>query len=241
MARPPDRLRLYDVWSMFPLSSRMLRRSQHMRNLIIIAGSAVGLLWRRGCPHDRTASCTTLRGVAYINSFVRLPLLAIRQYVRPLPRIGVLDEDRVAMRVWPNDIDFNFHLNNSRYLTYMDYGRIRMLAAAGILGFAVKRRWTPLVGSIDIVYRRSLPLWTPFTMATRTLCWDERWLYMEQTLKFQGGLASIAWVKALFQERGKNIPPQTIVDMVQPGLASPPVTESMMLWNEMTREKLSGN
>ena len=111
----------------------------------------------------QAGACNTLRRVAHINSFVRIPLLAIRERIRPLPRIGVLDEDSVKMRVWPNDIDFNFHLNNSRYLTCMDYGRIHMLAATGILGIVVRNRWTPLVGSIDIVYRRSLALWAPFT------------------------------------------------------------------------------
>jgi acyl-CoA thioesterase FadM len=178
--------------------------------------------------------------VAHINSFVRIPLLALRQHFHPLPKIGVLEEDRVHMRVWPNDIDFNFHLNNSRYLTCMDYGRIHMLAATGILAIAVTRRWTPLVGSIDIVYRRSLPLWTPFTLTSRTLCWDERWVYSEQTIRFREGLASTAWIKSLFQDRGKNVPPQLVVDLVQPGLTSPPVSESMAIWNELIREKLDG-
>jgi acyl-CoA thioesterase FadM len=186
----------------------------------------------------QASDCNTLRRVAHINSFVRIPLLAIRERIRPLPRIGVLDEDSVKMRVWPNDIDFNFHLNNSRYLTCMDYGRIHMLAATGIFDIVVRSRWTPLVGSIDIVYRRSLPLWAPFTLTTRNLCWDERWFYMEQTTRSTEGLASTAWVKALFQDRGKNVPPQAIVDMVQPGMVSPAVSESMVKWNELTREKL---
>jgi acyl-CoA thioesterase FadM len=177
--------------------------------------------------------------VASINSFVRTPLLVLRQRVNPPPRIGVFDEDSVAMRVWPNDIDFNFHLNNSRYLTCMDYGRIHMLAAAGILDIALRRRWTPLVGSIDIVFRRSLPFWARFTLTTRTVTWDDKWFYMEQTLRSSRGLASIAWVKALFQERGKNIPPQSIVDMVQPGVMPPPLTESLSRWNDLTREKLA--
>jgi acyl-CoA thioesterase FadM len=185
-----------------------------------------------------TFASNTLRRVAHINSFVRIPLLAIRERIRPLPRIGVLDEDAVKMRVWPTDIDFNFHLNNSRYLTCMDYGRIHMLAATGILSIAMRRRWTPLVGSIDIVYRRSLALWAPFTLTTRTMCWDERWFYMEQTTRSREGLASTAWVKALFQDRGKNVPPQEIVDMVQSGVRSLAVTESMKAWNELTREKL---
>ncbi|AXC11566.1 Mesenchymal stem cell protein DSCD75 [Acidisarcina polymorpha] len=178
--------------------------------------------------------------MAHINSFVRIPLLALRQRLRPLPRIGVLDEDQVRMRVWPNDIDFNFHLNNSRFLTCMDYGRIHMLAAAGILDLAIRRRWTPLVGSIDIVYRRSLPLWAGFTLSTRTLCWDERWFYTEQIIRSREGLASTAWVKALFQERGSNIAPQSIVDLVQKGAESPPVSASMVAWNDLTREKLNG-
>ena len=184
------------------------------------------------------SACTTLHRVAHINSFVRLPLLAIRQRLRPLKRIGVLDEDTVSLRVWPNDIDFNFHLNNSRFLTCMDYGRIHMLARTGILDNVLHRRWTPLVGSIDIVYRRSLPLWMPFSLTTRTVCWDEKWFYSEQVIRSREGLTSTAWVKALFQERGKNVPPQTVVDIVQPGLESPPVSESLMRWNELTREKL---
>jgi acyl-CoA thioesterase FadM len=195
---------------------------------------AVGWIWPTAA-----SDCNTLRRVAHINSFVRIPLLAIRERIRPLPRIGLLDEDLVKMRVWPNDIDFNFHLNNSRYLTCMDYGRIRMLARAGILGIAVRSRWTPLVGSIDIVYRRSLAVWAPFTLTTRNLCWDERWFYMEQTTRSSEGLASTAWVKALFQDRGKNVPPQVIVDMVQPRLVSPAFSESMLKWNELTREKLN--
>ena len=94
--------------------------------------------------------------MAHINSFVRIPLLAIRQRIRPLKRIGLLDEDRVRMRVWPNDIDFNLHLNNSRFLSCMDYGRMHMIAAMGILDLLVRERWTPLVGSVFITYRRSL-------------------------------------------------------------------------------------
>jgi acyl-CoA thioesterase FadM len=120
----------------------------------------------------------------------------------------------------------------------MDYGRIHMLAATGIFNIVVRRRWTPLVGSVDIVYRRSLALWAPFTLTTRTLCWDERWFYMEQTTRSREGLASTAWVKALFQDRGKNVAPQAIVDMVQPGMRSPTVSASMLQWNELTREKL---
>lgn len=178
--------------------------------------------------------------MAHINSFVRIPLLAIRQRIWPLPRIGILDEDRVSMRVWPNDIDFNLHLNNSRFLTCMDYGRMHMIAAMGILDLVVRERWTPLVGSVFITYRRSLPLFAPFTMASRVLCWDDRWVYMEQTFSTAKGLVAVAWVKGLFRDGEENVAPQSIVDRIQPGMPSPPMPEQLESLNAITRDKLQG-
>ena len=124
---------------------------------------------------------------------------------------------------------FNFHLNNSRYVSCMDYGRIHLLAANGILAHAVKERWIPLVGSVDITYRRSLDLWATFELRSRTLCWDEKWFYMEQVFRGAEGLAAIAWVKGLFRARDGNVPPQRIVEMIAPGTVSPPVPEALSL------------
>jgi acyl-CoA thioesterase FadM len=171
-------------------------------------------------------------------SFVRIPALAIRQRIRPLPRIGVLDEDLLRLRVWPQDIDFNLHLNNARYLSFMDYGRVHLMAALGILTPAIRQRWSPLVGSVSITYRRSLGLFAPFTLSTRLVCWDEKWLYMQQVFQAKEGLAAIAWVKGLFRGAAGNVPSQQVMDLVAPGVVSPPVSEAFEQWNALTREKL---
>jgi acyl-CoA thioesterase FadM len=178
--------------------------------------------------------------MSYINSFVRIPALAIRQKIRPLPRIGIFAEDTVQMRVGPQDIDFNLHLNNARYLIFMDYGRIHLTAATGILDPVLKERWMPLVGSLSITYRRSLGLFARFSLTTRMLCWDEKWFYMEQVFRTGEGLAAIAWVKGLFRAKDGNVPPQQIVDMVAPGAVSPLVPEALLQWNALTKEKLQG-
>lgn len=178
--------------------------------------------------------------MSYINSFIRIPALAIRQKIRPLPRIGIFDEDVVRMRVWPQDIDFNLHLNNSRYLIFMDYGRIHLIAATGMLDPVLRERWMPLVGSLSITYRRSLALFAEFTLTSRMLCWDEKWFYMEQVFRTREGLAAIAWVKGLFRAKDGNVPPQRILDLVAPGAVSPAVPETLLQWNALTREKLQG-
>ena len=97
--------------------------------------------------------------MAHYNSFIRIPLLVLRQVIAPLPRIGTLETDVLNLRVLPNDVDFNLHLNNARYLSVMDYGRIHLLARAGLLTPILKARWAPVVGAVWITYRRSLPLW----------------------------------------------------------------------------------
>ena len=119
--------------------------------------------------------------LSHFISFVRIPALAIRQYIRPLPPLGVLDEDRLRMRVWPNDIDLNLHMNNARYLSVMDYARTHLLARTRLLEHIVRSRWQPLVGAAWLTYRRSLPLFSAFSLTSRMICWDEKWFYIEQT------------------------------------------------------------
>jgi acyl-CoA thioesterase FadM len=176
--------------------------------------------------------------VAHINSFIRLPLVALRHKIRPFPRIGITEEDRVCMRVWPNDIDLNFHLNNSRFLTCMDYARMHQITVTGIFDVVMRHRWAPLVGSVYITYRRPLHVFTRFEITTRTVAWDERWFYKEQHFRFAGGLAAHAWVKGTFHDGKGTIPPQRIIDEIEEGQISPALPEGMKRWNELTRENL---
>jgi len=177
--------------------------------------------------------------LSHFISFVRIPALAIRQHIRPLPPLGLLDEDRIRMRVWPNDIDINFHLNNARFLSQMDYARTHLLARTGILTHIVRKRWQPLVGAVWITYRRSLPLWTAFNLTSRLVCWDERWFYIEQTFTGTEGLAAVGWVKGALRNKSGVVVPQKVLEGIVPSAASPPMPDSIATWNDLTREKLA--
>jgi acyl-CoA thioesterase FadM len=176
--------------------------------------------------------------MAHFNSFVRIPLLVLRQAIKPLPGMKALETDAIQLRVWPNDVDFNFHLNNARYLSVMDYGRIRLLARTGLLQPAIKARWTPVVGAVWITYRRSLGLWARYQLATRVVGWDERWFYFEQTFTGDEGLVAVGWVKGALLDQAAAVAPQQIMELVAPGILSPPLSESIQTLNELTREKL---
>ncbi len=177
--------------------------------------------------------------MSHLISFVRIPALAIRQHIRPLPPLGVLDEDTLRMSVWPNDIDLNLHLNNARYLSLMDYGRTHLLARTRLLEHIIRSRWQPLVGAVWITYRRSLPLFSSFRLSARLVCWDERWFYMEQTFTGSKGLAAVGWVKGALRNADGSVEPQNVIAGVAPGLVSPPMPDAIAAWNELTREKLA--
>ncbi len=176
--------------------------------------------------------------MSHFISFVRIPALAIRQRLRPLPPLGIFDEDRIRMHVWPNDIDLNLHLNNARYLSVMDYARTHMLARTGLLTHIVRSRWQPLVGAVWMTYRRSLPLFSAFRISSRLVCWDERWFYIEQTFTGCDGLAAVGWVKGALRDKQGSVDPQSVLEHIAPGVVSPPLPEAIAQWNELTREKL---
>ena len=176
--------------------------------------------------------------MSHFISFVRIPALAIREHLRPLPRLGILDEDSIRFRVLPNDIDINLHMNNARYLSLMDYARTHLLARTRLLEHIVQSRWQPMVGAIWITYRRSLPLFARFTITSRMICWDDRWFYIEQTFTGKQGLAAVGWIKGVLRNRQGVVDPQSVIDSVAPGIASPPMPEAIANWNDLTREKL---
>jgi len=176
--------------------------------------------------------------LSHFISFVRIPALAIRQHLSPLPRLDVLEEDRLRMRVLPNDIDLNMHLNNARYLSIMDYARTHLLARTRLLEHIVHSRWMPLVGAVWVTYRRSLPVFSRFELASRLVCWDEKWFYIEQTFTGRDGLAAVGWVKGALRNRQGTVDPQQVIEGVAPGAVSPPMPEAIATWNELTREKL---
>lgn len=178
--------------------------------------------------------------MSHLISFIRIPALALRQHLWPLAPLGVLEEDCLRMRVWPNDIDINLHLNNARFLNLMDYARTHLLARTQLLDRILRARWKPLVGAVWITYRRSLPVFSAFTLTSRLVCWDERWFYVEQTFSGREGLAAVGWVKGILRDANGNVEPQRVIDGVAPGMTSPPMPEAIATWNELTREKLSG-
>jgi len=149
-------------------------------------------------------------------------------------RLGILDDCVIAMRVWPNDLDLNMHMNSGRYLSMMDIGRVEILARTRLLRPVLKRGWRPMVGATFIRYRKSLLPFERFTVRSRVACWDEKWLYFEHVLERRGEIASHAYVRGLMRGKRGNVTPRQLLELAgKPEMASPEMPEAIAAWRDI--------
>ena len=165
---------------------------------------------------------------------VLLRLLKALFAARFHPRIEPLAQSAVRLRVWPNDLDLNMHVNSGRYLSFMDIGRVELLVRMRVFRKVIRLGWRPINGGTIITYRKSLLLWERFTVRTRILCWDEKWFYFEHIVERQNGdLAAIANARGLLRGREGNVPPAALIEVAGvKHLSSPPMPDVIRRWNE---------
>ena len=107
-----------------------------------------------------------------------LRLLRVLFLLPFLPRRGLLEASHVAFRVWPTDCDINMHMNNGRYLTFMDLGRVHLLAQTGLWRPMRRHGWFPVLGAAEITFIRPIDPLQKFHLVTRLLAWDEKYFYI---------------------------------------------------------------
>ena len=132
-----------------------------------------------------------------------------------------VDASVLAFRVWPHDLDLSLHMNNGRYLTLMDLGRLDVLARSGLWAAIMRHKWTPIASAITIRYRRELRPFRRFRLSTRLVYWDETNVVMEQTFAIVGGkrdgqIAAHALFKGGLYDRAakKFVPMSRLMDEI---------------------------
>lgn len=105
---------------------------------------------------------------------------------RRAPPLGPLEPHVSTHRISPLDLDPWWELNNGRTLTIYDLGRIPMAIRLGIIGALKKNGWGFTVAGNSVRYRRRIKAFQRFTQVSRTIGWDDRFIYMEQSMWRKG-------------------------------------------------------
>lgn len=143
--------------------------------------------------------------------------------LRRVPRAdSLLDEARLSFTVWPTDLDLLRHVNNGRYLTLMDLGRVVLLRDSGLWSRLRRLDAIALVGGIRVEYLRPLALFQRFELVTRVVSWDDKWVYLEQRFVRGDTLHARAVVRGLLRGPEGNIPTRTVLALMNLDHRQPP-------------------
>lgn len=135
--------------------------------------------------------------------------------------IGFFDEARYGFRCLPTDLDFNMHMTNSRYASFMDIARVTMMVSNGAWGKIRGAKLLPVLGSNVIRFRRSVGPFQVFAVTSRTIGWDEKWLYLHHRLIVGSDVAAIGVAKVAFIGPNGRVPTQRLLEIV--GYDGPPL------------------
>ena len=113
-----------------------------------------------------------------MNLWFRLLWLLVASRFRPR-LTPPLDVSILSLIVLPNDLDIYGHMNNGRYLTIMDLGRMDLFVRGGLARAIRGAGWTPVLSAAKIRFRRELRLWRRFRLETRIVFWEDTTFVME--------------------------------------------------------------
>ena len=115
-----------------------------------------------------------------MNLIFRMVGLLLASLFKPrLPHIKPVNE--LSMRVLPNDLDINLHMNNGRYLTICDLTRVDMFIRTGLARTMLKEEWIPVVAEHTMTYKKPLKPFQKYLVTMAVTGWDDRTFDMVHT------------------------------------------------------------
>lgn len=152
-----------------------------------------------------------------MNLYWRFFILVVKNLLFRKERIDIFSACKTEFRVNLLDLDLNFHMNNGRYLSLMDLGRMDLMMKAGVFFRLFKMGYYPVVVSESIRFKRSLDFPQKFEMRTTLESWDEKDFYIRQEFLTGSDLVAVGFIKGRFRQRNRkgSVPTREIFDRVE--------------------------
>lgn len=162
----------------------------------------------------------------------------IARYIQKIePSKPLLDWVITRYRVLPWDIDANLHMNNVKYLKYLERGRVEHMIHTPWLREMFNRGFKALIANTEISYVKELKPFQYFKVETRISAWDDKYVYMEQLFTYKRTVFTAAVIRmAMVSTRtGKRVAPSHMLREAFPDLQSPPVPDSARALNQLVQ------
>jgi acyl-CoA thioesterase FadM len=164
--------------------------------------------------------------------FIRISLSLIGK-----PRVDLFATTRVRIRIWPNDLDMNMHVNNGRYLTLADLGRLDWFVRTGVYATAKRQGLFPVVGDSIAKYRRELRSFQTVTIESRLVGWSGRWGFLEHRFIRHGRVVAMVGVRGAFRgPHGAVDSWEFLSQLSETGAAGVPTSPPLPAWTHAFQE-----
>jgi len=146
---------------------------------------------------------------------------------------SILDECHTHFMVDVFDLDLNFHMNNGRFFSLMDLGRLDLMLKTKSLFKFFRNGYYPIVLSESMNFKKSLNLFTRYTLITKIECWDDKFFYFSQKFFKQEDICASSCVRVCFKKRGRKgiIPSKEIFDFLN-------ITEPVRDFNALAKAQV---
>ncbi len=143
-------------------------------------------------------------------------------------------------RVKPWDIDSNMHLTNSRYLLYLDKGRVACMFNQGFFKGFIQHKIRPVVSSVNISFIRELKPLQGFDLSTQFVGWDDKYLYMSQEFSVEGKVHATSISRICPLVDGKILPPEEMLGLLDIDNSPIELPESVAAWKASLQTRAKG-
>lgn len=132
---------------------------------------------------------------------------------------------------WPWDIDLWMELNNGRTLTLYDLGRLPLAGRVGLIAMLRQQKWSLTMAGVSVRYRRRVRMFEKVEMRSRAVCWDDKFIYLEQSMwKANGECANHALYRSAITDRNGIVAPQTALKALGREDPSPETPDWIAAW-----------
>jgi len=168
-----------------------------------------------------------------LNLYLRLVWTVLRALGAPPVRPG--EPVELRMRVLPNDLDLNGHVNNGRYLTLVDLALVTMFIRSGFARLCWRKRWRPMGGGSVVYFRRELSAFQAYTLRFTLVAWDEFWSYCRFEFVREGRIHALGYLKGAAAGGRGLVPSSAIYPALGHDGASPAFPDDLRAWMDADR------
>ena len=147
-----------------------------------------------------------------MNLYIRLLWTLLRSW--RLPNIRVGDTLERQLRVLPNDLDVNLHMNNGRYMTLVDLLLIEYFVRIGYAKVLFSQGWRPMSGGAIITYRRGLEPFQRYTLRFSLVASTDIWNYMRFEFVANGKVFALGYMKGAAVSKNGLVSNQQSFDLL---------------------------